>query len=409
VGRRSADDWAAELLNVLEEAVRLRLMSDVPLGAMLSGGLDSSLVVALMARNLSDPVKTFSVGFVEAGNANELADAREIAAQFGTEHHELELSVHQGDIDLEELVWHLDEPLADLSSLGLLALSRLAAETVTVALSGQGADELLGGYSRHRNAKIASWWSRLPRPARAAFTSLAGSGSGRAARAARTLAARDPVERQLTAFGAAAESRGRLTRTALRELDGAPARAAVRSRLHGGPDEPLAAMLYLDGQLGLPDDMLHYFDRVSMAHSLEVRVPFVDHVVVEYCATLPTELKVHRLTGKYLLKRAARGLLPDRIIDKPKVGFFNAAVGQWFDAQRAGAITDYLLAPNPSYADLLERSEVERLVTSRDASAAEGAEHLLLAILMLEIWLSTYLPRALQTENAGRQRVVLAD
>ena len=135
--------------------MRLRLMSDVPLGAMLSGGLDSSLIVALMARNMSEPVKTFSVGFREAAEGNELADARLVANHYGTDHHELELSLHDQHLDLPELVWHLDEPLADLTALGFLALTQLATQHVTVALSGQGADELLGGYTKHFAASLA--------------------------------------------------------------------------------------------------------------------------------------------------------------------------------------------------------------------------------------------------------------
>src|ERR687895_1077506 len=158
-------------------------MSDVPLGAMLSGGLDSSLIVGLMARNMSEPVKTFSIGFAEAGQDNELADARLVAGAFGAEHHELELSFAHDTLDLEELVWSLDEPLADLSALGFHALSQLAARHVTVALSGQGADELLGGYARHRNAALTERWLRLPRPARGAGLAVARRAGGGGPRA----------------------------------------------------------------------------------------------------------------------------------------------------------------------------------------------------------------------------------
>jgi asparagine synthase (glutamine-hydrolysing) len=183
------EDAAQELLATLDEAVRLRLMSDVPLGAMLSGGLDSSLIVALMARHMREPVKTFSVGFREDGDTNELADARFVAQRFGTEHHELELSVNDQDVDLPGLVWHLDEPVADLSSLGFLALSRLASEHVTVALAGQGADELLGGYLKHKAAALASTWHRLPGPLRRAagpgFAGRAAASAGRASRSRR--------------------------------------------------------------------------------------------------------------------------------------------------------------------------------------------------------------------------------
>src|SRR5918999_6305888 len=172
-------------------------MSDVPLGAMLRGGLDSSLIVGLMARNMSEPVKTFSIGFAEAGQDNELADARLVAGAFGAEHHELELSFAHDTLDLEELVWSLDEPLADLSALGFHALSGLAARDVTVALSGQGADELFGGYLKHRAASLCHPFDRLPGPLRGAAPPAAPHARGRLRRAARTLTAPDPVARLL--------------------------------------------------------------------------------------------------------------------------------------------------------------------------------------------------------------------
>jgi asparagine synthase (glutamine-hydrolysing) len=401
-----AEAYAERLLAELEESVRLRLMSDVPLGAMLSGGLDSSLVVALMARHTSDPVKTFSIGFAEAGSGNELADARHVASVFGTEHHELELSFAEQTVDLRELVWSLDEPLADLSALGFLALSKLASEHVTVALSGQGADELFGGYRKHRAAAIAGSWNRLPRFLRVAGAHAAGRSSPRLRRAARTLAAGDPATRLLAMSGNLSDGlRSELICGPLARLEPGAARRAVEARLDGVPDDPLPVTLFLDGQLGLVDDMLHYFDRASMAHSLEVRVPFLDHEFVEYCATIPGPFKVRRLQTKHVLKLAARGVLPQGIIDKPKVGFFNAAVDAWFRAQTEGAIADFLLAPRPRYADMLDKGRVERLVAGHADGTQTGHGYALLSILMLEVWLSSYLPRALGTPAAPRERV----
>jgi asparagine synthase (glutamine-hydrolysing) len=182
----------------------------------------------------------------------------------------------------------------------------------------------------------------------------------------------------------------------LAELDGAAAYRAARERLDGVPDDPLPAALYLDARLGLVDDMLHYFDRASMAHSLEVRVPFLDHEVVELCAGIPPGLKVRRLTTKYVLKHAARGIVPDRVIDKPKIGFFKPAVDSWFRSQADGAIADYLLDPKPRYADFIDRAEVAHMV--RRYLDGGGGARTLLSIMMLEIWLSTYVPRALGTE-----------
>jgi asparagine synthase (glutamine-hydrolysing) len=389
------DEAAEGLLAGLEESVKLRLMSDVPLGAMLSGGIDSSVIVALMAGQMTEPVKTFSIGFAEAGDGNELADARLVAQHFGTDHHELELSFAEETVDLSDLVWHMDEPLADLSSLGFLALSQLAATEVTVALSGQGADELLGGYRKHRAAAIAGAWARLPGPARSVGGFVLGHAPARFGRISRTLTASDPAARLLAMSGNLNPGlRQRLVRGPLAELDGRSALRTLHERLGSVDHDPLPATLFLDGQLGLVDDMLHYFDRASMAHSLEVRVPFLDHHVVEYCATIPRRHKMRRLDTKHVLKHGVRGLIPDRIIDKPKIGFFNSAVDGWFRAQTRGAISDYLLGPNPRYAEMLDRKEVERLMKAHASGTDRGNEYVLLSILMLEVWLSSYLPRS---------------
>jgi asparagine synthase (glutamine-hydrolysing) len=381
---RPAEQWSEELIALLDEAVRLRLMGEVPMGAMLSGGLDSSLVVALMARHTTGPVRTFSVGFREAGRANELADARKVAARYGCVHEELELSYGEQLVDLEELVWALDEPLADLSALGFLALSQLAARQVTVALSGQGADELFGGYQRHRTAALAEPFRRLPRPVReTAARALSG---GRFGRVARVVAADGPVEQWIAAHE---RTEARAVRGPLLTFDGGR-RAVERAGeelTHGG----LSSLLYLDANLGLVDDMLHYFDRASMAHSLEVRVPFLDHQLVEWAARVPPRLKVHGRQTKVLLKQAARGLVPDEIIDKPKIGFFNGAADGWLRAQLSGGLSDYLLDPGARYTELLDQREVERLIV-RQREGGDGG--LLLAILMLEVWLSSFLPRA---------------
>ncbi|HZT14858.1 MAG TPA: asparagine synthase (glutamine-hydrolyzing) [Gaiellaceae bacterium] len=405
---RPEEEYREELLAKLDESVRLRLMSDVPLGAMLSGGLDSSLVVALMARHMTEPVKTFSIGFREAGADNELADARLVAEHLGTEHHELELSFVDDAVDLEELVWHMDEPLADLSGLGFQALCRLAAEYVTVALCGQGADELLGGYAKHRAAAIVGAWRRLPGPAQRLGARLAPHAPRRFARPASTLTAATATDR-LLAMSTKLDPglRERLLRPDLVSSAGGAARRAVLDRAGAVSAHPLAETLYIDAQLALVDDMLHYFDRASMAHSLEVRVPFLDHELVELCARIPPRLKVRRLRTKHLLKEAARRLVPDPVIDKRKIGFFHASMADWFEAQATRSVDRYLLQPEPLYAEVLEPGTVRELVRGRSASDSSDGQ-LLLAILMLEIWLSTFLPRALRPPVASRPRVTLA-
>jgi asparagine synthase (glutamine-hydrolysing) len=391
----TVEEHADRLLAKLDESVQLRLMSDVPLGAMLSGGLDSSLIVALMARHMSEPVKTFAVGFSGAGEANELADARHVSDVLGTDHHELELSVDDR-VDLEDLCWHMDEPLADLSALGFRGLSELASRHVTVALSGQGADELLAGYRKHRAAAIGGAFSRVtlgigPR--------VAGLLPDRGNTALETLAARDPVGRLLAASthlpGA---ERDRLLTGPLAQVDGT-AESLMRERLGDVRGDALGSALYLDARLGLADDMLHYFDRASMAHSLEVRVPFLDHQLVELCATIPSAFKLHRFKrSKHVLKIAARGLVPDRIIDKPKVGFFNRSVEGWLRAQTDGAVADYLLDPGARVQELVDRRALESLVRSH---SHDSGTYVVLSLLMLEIWLRTYLPRAVESYAAA--------
>jgi asparagine synthase (glutamine-hydrolysing) len=392
----SMHDAAEQLAEKLDEAVRLRLMSDVPLGAMLSGGLDSSLIVALMARHMSQPVKTFSVGFAEDRHS-ELADAREVAAHLGADHTELELSFHDAALTIDELVWHLDEPVADLSPLGFHALCGVAVRDVTVALSGQGADELLGGYRKHRAAATLDRIARLPRPARAGIAGIAAHGPDWSRRAARALRSDDPVSMLMAMSADLQEGEtARLRRGPLAGMvGGEAARDVITARLDGASGGRLPVTLYLDAQLALADLMLHYFDRNSMAHSLEVRVPFIDHELVELCARIPPELKVRRGTTKAVLRQVARGILPDRIIDKPKVGFFVSASEEWLRSQLGGPLGDEL-ADERRCDEFLDRDAVDALIQSfQDGGATAPRARAVLSVVMLESWLRSYVPRAL--------------
>jgi asparagine synthase (glutamine-hydrolysing) len=407
--RESELELEERVLAALDEAVRLRLMGDVPIGSMLSGGLDSSVVTALMARHTSGRVKTFSVGFSEDREGNELADARLVASAFGTDHHELELSLADEAVPLADLVWHLDEPLADLSALGFHALSALAAQHVTVALSGQGADELFGGYPAHRNAAIAARLGRLPKPARDATRLLAAVAPRRYRRAARVVTTADPVARFIAQYAKIDDSeRSHLVRGRLVGIDGACVTALVDRSLPAQSGEPLADTLYLCQQLGLVDDMLHYFDRASMAHSLEVRVPFLDHELVEIAATIPNRMKVDdRLGRKAILRRIARGLIPEQIIQKQKIGFFSHAVERWFQTQANGAVAEWLLREDASSAELFDQGEVRRLVRALQRGEPANSRALL-AVLMLEVWLSDTLPRAVSVASATRHAAASA-
>ena len=389
-----------QTFEALEDSVRMRLMADVPLGAMLSGGLDSSLIVALMARNSSQPVKTFSIGFEGAGDANELDDARKVASLFGAEHHELELHYDDDVLSMEELVWSLDEPVADLSSLGFHVISQLASSHVKVALSGQGADELFGGYRKHRVAALADRWQRLPGGMRWAGALGARQFGGEPRRIINALEPKTP-EARLVAMSSILEPElrralfvGPLAPYAQEEA--APAVASILEGLAPGTGA-LSETLFVDAQFALVDDMLHYFDRASMAHSLEVRVPFLDHEFVERCARIPPELKVRGKTTKYLLKEMARSVLPGEIIDKRKIGFYaggGTSTRGWLEGRAERSLAQYLLDPGARTAELLDRTTVQGLVTAH-AKDGRRANRLLISLLMLEIWLATYLPRAM--------------
>jgi asparagine synthase (glutamine-hydrolysing) len=389
------DDAAEQLLAELEEAVRLRLMAEVPLGAMLSGGLDSSLIVALMARNMSEPVKTFSVGFVEDGAGSELPDAARVASAFGTDHHPLELSMNDSAVALEDLVWALDEPVADLSALGFMALSELAARDVTVALAGQGSDELFGGYSRHRRAALIDRAGGPARPVASIAARALGSRGGRYARFAHAAASTDNGSRYLALRTPFLEPalRERIAREPIR-TDDRRALDVVRASAVGlNGDGALASTLYLDSRLGLVDDMLHYSDRVSMAHSLEVRVPFLDHEVIALAARIPDSLKVRGGETKVIVKRIARDVLPAEIVDKPKTGFFNRAVDAWLRRQLDAGAADVLLREDAAYAGFLDGGAVRSAVSGARAGGRFAPDSLY-ALLVLEVWLSSFLPRA---------------
>jgi asparagine synthase (glutamine-hydrolysing) len=261
-----------------------------------------------------------------------------------------------------------------------------------VALSGQGADELFGGYRRYRTIALAG---RLG-PLRPVAAALAARGPRRLRGMAPVLAASDPASRFLASNGRvmSASLRAGLLCGPLAALDGSAALTVVRDRARGVEAAPLPSALYLDGRLGLVDDMLHYFDRTSMARSLEVRVPFLDHELVELAARIPPAYKVRGATTKHVLKVAARGIVPDRIIDRPKVGFFSNTVDSWVEARLGDVMRDYLLDPGARTASFIAPGAVESLIASRAAGDRSGSRALL-ALLVLEAWLSTVVPRAM--------------
>jgi asparagine synthase (glutamine-hydrolysing) len=401
-------DWEQDserLLELLTKATRERMVSDVPLGVMLSGGLDSSLIAALMAEASERPIQTFSVGFAEDGAANELGDAKRVAGQLGADHHELETSAVDHPDLLDDALRHLEEPIADLSCVGLLLLSRLARETVTVTLSGQGADELLGGYRKHQIAWGADRLSSLP-PLRAAVGLAArfGAPESTRARGLTALSTRDPVERML-AMSRVVQSRERLSLFTPEFLcDGAEAEIAAPVRQVGSVPQgsALATALHTDARTVLADNMLLYFDKMSMAASLEVRVPFMDHDVVSFCCALPDSRKVRLGNRKELLKRAARGIVDDEIIDKRKRGFFHSALGTWLSAQREGLIEATLRDPRATERGLYRQEEVDRLLQVA-GTGGKKADQRLFCLFLLERWMREWVDAPTAPRAGGGQ------
>jgi asparagine synthase (glutamine-hydrolysing) len=362
---RSETYFVERLRDLLEESVSLHLASDVPLGAFLSGGIDSSAVVATMARLTDRPVKTFSIGFREP-DFTELEHARLVARQFHTEHHELTLEPDVLDV-IEDIAWHLDEPFGDSSALPTYMVSKLASDHVTVVLSGDGGDELFAGYDKYvveaRERRYA-----LPAPARRALGAIAGiipeGTRGRNFLRHLALGGADRYLDASTLFRR--DQMQKLFRTEAFELLASydPWWEATRDLAKGGGGW-LAALQYLDLKGYLPLDILTKVDRMSMAHSVEARVPLLDHKLVEFAATIPSELQLRDGTTKYLFKRAMRGILPAQIIGRPKHGF-GVPLGRWFRGQLASFVRDLLLSEtsrrrgifNPAYIEqLLERNE----------------------------------------------------
>ncbi|HXU70143.1 MAG TPA: asparagine synthase (glutamine-hydrolyzing) [Polyangia bacterium] len=408
-GRAAVDAAAVDLEALLQSAVRRRLVADVPLGIFLSGGVDSSTVAALAARERAG-IETFSVAFADP-SFDERTHARAVAAHLGTRHHEEELSLAEAARIVGELGSILDEPVADGSIVPTYLLSRFARRHVTVALGGDGADELFAGYPTHVAHRLLAWAGPLGRPP--------------LMRAAAVLAARLPVSldnfsfdfrvKKLTAGGAASDDErnyrwlgafepARLAALMGDDGDGVARDpfAAVRARYHEPPaGTHLERVLYQDVGLYLTHSVLAKVDRASMAASLEVRAPFLDTAVAEFAAALPLDWKLRRTTGKWILKRMARKLLPRAIVDRPKKGF-GMPIARWLRGELSDLCRDALLdGDSLAAAGALRRGELERLLDEHARGAVDHRQRLW-ALLVLELWQRKNLKQA--TNAADRRR-----
>jgi asparagine synthase (glutamine-hydrolysing) len=397
-GRVDGEHEAEERLrDSLRQAVAKRLVADVPLGAFLSGGLDSSAVVAFMAETAAGRVKTFTIGFAGRQEYDERQHARTVAERFGTDHTEFVVEPTALDL-IDRLVWHHDGPFGDSSAIPTFLLSQLTRSCVTVALDGNGGDEVFGGYLRMYGGALAE---RLPhwllRTAEAGLALLPEPADRRhPIRYAKrfTEAARMPLlERYLRWNGFFTDGLLDLLQPELSAL-GRPDRvlASYRDALRRSADpvgesriSALSSLVQLNFETYLPDDLHVKLDRMSMAHALEVRSPFLDTAVIEFGASLPDRMRMRWGQGKVLLRRAMKGILPESILKRGKMGF-GVPLGAWFRDELEGLVRERLLdAGSPIY-EYLRPEPVAQLVVAHQRAAADCSPQIWL-LLTLESWL----------------------
>ena len=399
-GTRTEDQWIEAVRAELERSVRDQMVSDVPIGAFLSGGIDSSAVVAFMSRHSSQPVKTYSIGFHGSTGAqlyNELPYARQVAEQFGTDHREI---VVQPDVAalLPDLIWHMDEPIADAAFITTYLVSKFARQDVTVILSGVGGDELFGGYKRYLDEHYRSFYRRIPSAIRAGVIApLAGLlPSDRHSRVlnqmrlakAFLLADTLPFDQRYRAYMQVfnADELAALLRGGVPDgFDNCIARGFAEAQT----SDPLRQLMDVDFATQLPDDLLLLTDKMSMAVSLECRVPLLDQRLVELAARMPGHLKVRGGELKHLMKRALAGVLPESILHREKRGF-GAPMGAWLRAELAPMLRDVLSRESVIRRGLLDPEVVARTIREHEQQQADRTDHLL-ALINLEIWCRLYL------------------
>jgi asparagine synthase (glutamine-hydrolysing) len=392
-------DAVAAVREKLEEATRIRLISDVPLGAFLSGGIDSGTIVALMSKVSAGRVRTFSIGFEEE-EFNELPFARQVAERYGTEHHEFIVRPSALEI-LPKLVWHYNEPYADSSAIPTFYLAELTRRHVTVALNGDAGDENFAGYSRYLANVLASRYERFtPAPLQGLFRS-AGS---RLRRGASSGTFRNRLGRFTEALGEAPDRRYlrwmvHFHPSQYQHLLSPDFQAAVGDEDPSAPlmqtfaqstgSDLVERMLDADVQHYLPDDLLVKVDIATMAHSLEGRSPFLDHELMELVATMPSELKLHGTTKKHLLRKIAADLLPASVLERPKQGF-GVPLERWFREELRDMATDLLLSPRSRQRGLFQMPFVEDLLRAH-VSRERAGHYQIWNLLMLESWFRMFI------------------
>ena len=394
----SPADWAQRVREQIEESVRVQMVSDVPIGAFLSGGVDSSAVLAFMTKHSNAPVKTYSIGF-DGGAAerfyNELDNAREVSRLFGTDHHEILVKPDVVRL-LPKLLWHMDEPIADSALVTTFLVAEFARRDVKVILSGAGGDELFGGYRRYLGEHYMRYVNWLPQPAKRGAAWLADLlpsdrhstwlNYSRLAKNFLGAAASPFTERYRAYVGVFSfdDATGLMARPPVERLDA----IRVGFDISGGEDV-LARMFAVDAHTQLPDDILMLTDKMTMAASLECRVPLLDHELVELAAKIPANVKVAGGELKSLMKKALADVLPREVLYRPKRGF-GAPMGAWMKGPLAGMLESTLSRESVEARGLLNYAPVAKLIEDHRANRVDGTDKLL-TLLNLEVWCRIYL------------------
>ena len=383
-----SENPVAEFLHRLDEAVELQMVSDVPFGAFLSGGLDSSTIVALMSRHTKQ-VKTFSIGFRER-QFSELNHAAAVAEAFATDHHELVVTDADVVRHIESLVALRDAPVSEPSDVAMHMLAREAARSVKMVLTGEGSDELLGGYPKHIAERFARSFQRLPIAMRRGLIDPLARALPFGFRRVKTAVANLNIEawpeRQVRWFGALDYSERRKLSVLSPPVS---AFAPAGPPFDGDPGaSPLRRILYFDQVSWLPDNLLERTDRMTMAASLEARVPFLDHELAAFVSSLPDRYRVRGLRGKWILREAARSLLPANIVSRPKIGF-RMPVSAWFRGPLRDFLCDHLRGTGSRTRAYYDPRRLDD-VLDEHVSGRQNHEKLLWTLLNLELWHRAY-------------------
>jgi asparagine synthase (glutamine-hydrolysing) len=382
---------------LLEDAVRLQLRSDVPLGLFLSSGVDSGALLAIMSQYSSGPVRAFTIGFEGGGECNEIDDARVLARRFGADHEFMMVGPDDYVKYYERYLRDLEEPVGNETAAAFYFVSWMASQQVKVALTGQGADEPWAGYHRYVGVKLSGYYSQIPLALTAAVASVVTRIPGRFERLKRSAVALGEPD-VLTRFTKmysffSAEMKDRLFSASLKE--GLPAdpyhsKEALRHLQDEVHDQdPLTQMLYIDTRSNLPDDLLMVGDKTSMANSLEARVPFLDYRLVEFIESLPPEVKLKRLTGKYLHKRALEKWLPKEVVWRKKKGFANP-VEHWFRNRMRPFVESCLLEPGSATGRYFDQEYIARMLRLDREGKEQYRRHIYL-LLSFELWHRAFL------------------